>query len=156
MSRGYAAKYERPLDGLLTPDWAAKVTALFGQPPSGDAIIEALPADPRSLFSAEFLAALDNDRPHWLLTALAERDQTNWTPRTPVRMYFGSADLDVVPEEALRAARTMHGRGADVEAVDVGAVGHDASMLAAAPKILAWLQALEAEAGAPVKTPPNR
>ncbi|MCC7268068.1 MAG: alpha/beta hydrolase [Caulobacteraceae bacterium] len=153
MSRGYAAKYRRPLDGLLTPAWAAKVETLFGQPHSGDAIIKALPADPRALFGAEFLDAFDNDRPHWLLTALAQRDQTNWTPRTPVRMYFGSADPDVVPEEAVRAARTMQARGADVRAIDVGAVGHDASMLAAAPKILAWLRALEAEASAPAAAP---
>ncbi len=37
----------------------------------------------------------------------------------------------------------MRARGADVTAVDVGPVGHDASMLAAAPRILAWLNELD-------------
>jgi hypothetical protein len=37
----------------------------------------------------------------------------------------------------------MRARGADVIAIDVGAVGHEASMLAAAPLILKWLQELE-------------
>lgn len=65
------------------------------------------------------------------------------TPRASLRLYYGSQDLDVVPEEALAAARSMRARGVDVQAIDVGAVGHDASMLAAAPLILAWLRELE-------------
>ena len=51
-----------------------------------------------------------------------------------------------MPEEALAASRSMRARGVDVEAIDVGAVGHDDSMLAAAPLILAWLRELDADA----------
>ncbi|WP_293676597.1 lipase family protein [uncultured Phenylobacterium sp.] len=65
------------------------------------------------------------------------------TPRAPVRLYYGAKDTDVVPEEARAAERAMRARGADVTAVDVGPVGHDASMLAAAPRILAWLNELD-------------
>jgi hypothetical protein len=38
----------------------------------------------------------------------------------------------------------MRERGADAAATDVGPLGHDASMLAAAPLILTWLNDLEA------------
>jgi hypothetical protein len=51
--------------------------------------------------------------------------------------------MDVVPEEALAAARAMRARNADVTAIDVGPVAHDPSMLAAAPLILAWLRELD-------------
>jgi len=37
----------------------------------------------------------------------------------------------------------MRARGGDVTAIDVGPKGHDASMLAAAPLILAWLRELD-------------
>ena len=59
----------------------------------------------------------------------------------------------MVPQEALGAAPAMRARGADVVAVDVGRVGHDASMLAAAPRILAWLGELEAQAVAKAPRP---
>ena len=41
-------------------------------------------------------------------------------------------------------ARRMTAAGADARAIDVGAVGHDLSVLEAAPKILEWLEALSA------------
>ena len=69
---------------------------------------------------------------------------TDLTPRAPVRFYYGSQDLDVIPREALVGAEQMRARGADARAVDVGPLGHDASMLAAAPLIFAWLGELEA------------
>ena len=80
---------------------------------------------------------------HWYLDTFAANSLTDVTPRAPVRLYYGSEDKDVVPQEALGAAKAMAARGGDVRAVDVGPVGHDASMLAAAPSILAWLAELE-------------
>jgi hypothetical protein len=66
------------------------------------------------------------------------------TPHSPVRFYYGSADLEVSPQESLSAARLMSQRGADASSTNVGPAGHDASMLQAAPLILAWLGELEA------------
>jgi hypothetical protein len=67
-------------------------------------------------------------------------------PRSPVRFYFGSEDVEVTPEESLNAARVMSQRGADVRAINVGPLGHDPSMLSAAPLILTWLGELDAAA----------
>ena len=78
------------------------------------------------------------------MSAFTANSLVDVTPRAPLRLYFGSKDQDVVPEEARDAAREMRARGADVTAIDVGPVGHDPSMLAAAPLILAWLRELEA------------
>jgi len=140
---GQAARYGRPLDSVLTSEHAALVARLFaGAKPKE--IVDALPPDPRRMFSPGFLQAFDHDEPHWFLESFAANSLIGVTPRAPVRLYYGSQDRDVVPEEALAASRAMRGRGADVVAVDVGPVGHDASMLAAAPRIRAWLGELEA------------
>lgn len=142
---GYADHYGRPLASVLTPAYAERVERLFdGAPPKQ--IMAELPEDPRAMFDPALLQAFDHDRPHWFLDALAANSPTGLTPRAPVRLYYGSADLDVVPEESLAAARALRSRGADARAIDVGPVGHDPSMLAAAPLILAWLDELDAAA----------
>ncbi len=139
---GQAAYYGHSLDSVLTPEYASTVERLFaGAEP--DEILSTLPQDPRRMFNASFLDAFDRDAAHWYLESFAANSLVDVTPRAPVRLYYGSQDLDVVPEEALAAARSMRARHVDVEAIDVGAVGHDASMLAAAPLILAWLRELD-------------
>jgi hypothetical protein len=61
-----------------------------------------------------------------------------------VRAYYGEADADVSPEEARRFAEGSRARGADVEAVCVGALDHEGSLLAAAPTLRAWFDGLAA------------
>ena len=139
---GQAAYYGHSLDSVLTPAYATTVERLFaGAGPKE--ILSTLPQDPRSMFNAPFLDAFDRDEAHWYLESFARNSLVDVTPRAPVRLYYGSKDLDVVPEEALAASRSMRARNVDVEAIDVGAAGHDASMLAAAPLILAWLRELD-------------
>jgi hypothetical protein len=140
---GQSAWYGRRLDSALRPEQAATVERLFNGA-SPREIIAGLPADPRALFTDDFLAAADGDGAHWLLDRFTEHSVVDVTPRAPVRMYYGSEDKDVVPAESIAAAHAMRARGADVTAVNVGPVGHDPSMLAAAPLILAWLRDLEA------------
>jgi pimeloyl-ACP methyl ester carboxylesterase len=123
---GQAAYYSQPLDSVLTPEYAAVVERVFaGAKPQE--IVSSLPTDPRRMFNS----------------------LVDVTPRAPVRLYYGSKDLDVTPEEALAAARSMRARNVDVAAIDVGPVGHDPSMLAAAPLILAWLRELDTAATVP-------
>ena len=142
---GQAAYYGHSLDSVLTPEYAATVERLFaGAGPKE--ILSTLPQDPRSMFNPAFLDAFDRDEAHWYLDSFAANSLVDVTPRAPVRLYYGSKDLDVVPEEALAASRSMRARAPMSRAIDVGAVGHDPSMLAAAPLILAWLRELDAAA----------
>ena len=144
---GQSSYYGHRLDSVLTPHYAAEAERLFaGAKPKE--ILKGLPSDPRAMFTPAFLDAFDHDRPHWYLDAFAANSLVGITPAAPVRLYYGAKDTDVPPLEAVTTARVMRGRGADVTAIDVGPVGHDASMLAAAPLILAWLRELEARAAA--------
>jgi pimeloyl-ACP methyl ester carboxylesterase len=142
VARSYSAYYHHPLDSLMTPDYAALVERVFasGEPQE---ILKALPLEPRRMFNQEFLDAFDQNQSHWFLQAVAANSLVQSAPLAPVRLYYGSSDQEVTPKESLSAASAMHSRGARVTSVDVGAIGHDASMLAAAPAILAWLRELE-------------
>jgi pimeloyl-ACP methyl ester carboxylesterase len=142
---GQSAHYGHPLDSVLTTEHAAMVERLFaGATPKE--ILRTLPQDPRQMFNRAFLDAYDRDESHWYLDAFAANGLMNVTPRAPVRLYYGSKDSDVSREEALSAARAMRAHGADVTAIDVGPIGHDASMLTAAPLVLEWLRQLDADA----------
>jgi pimeloyl-ACP methyl ester carboxylesterase len=142
----HAHHYGHPLDTALTADYAVLVEELYGSPHEPDEIMAALPEKPRDMFTADFLAAFDNHGSHWLLDTIDAAGLTGWTPKAPIRLYYGTEDKDVVPEEATRAEADYRSRGADVEAVNVGAVDHGESMLRAAPLIFAWLQELEEKA----------
>jgi predicted esterase len=148
----HADHYGRPLDSVLTPGHAALVERLFAGA-SPKEIVESLPTDPRALFNQDFHAAYARGGGHWFLDTIAANSLVSAAPRTPVRLYYGAADRDVLPQEALDAAQTMSAKGARATAIDVGPVGHDASMLAAAPLVLAWLDELHAAASGPAPAP---
>ena len=139
---GQSQYYGHPLSTVLTPAYAQVVEHLFeGATPQE--ILSALPAEPRQIFSKSFLDAYDHGGSHWFLETLAANSPVDLAPRSPVRFYYGSADTEVSPEESLRAVRAMTRQGSDASGTNLGPVGHDASMLEAAPLILAWLGALE-------------
>ena len=144
MARGYAARYDQPLESVLTPASAALCRTLYDQPHKPDAIMAALPRAPRAMFTEAFLEAFDHDRPHWLLQALAANETSHFTPRAPVRLYYGRSDIDVEPAEALTTARMLTDQGGQATAHDVGPFGHNESILHAAPLALAWLKGLQA------------
>lgn len=143
---GYAHYYDEPLESALTPHYAARAATLFATPHKAEDVMAALPDDPRAMFTRAFLDAFDANGDHWLLTRMSENGVRDFTPRAPVRLYYGEDDVDVVPAETLEAQRLYTARGADVRAVSVGAKAHDPSMLTAAPAIQAWLSELEAAA----------
>jgi pimeloyl-ACP methyl ester carboxylesterase len=142
----YADRYVQPLGSVLTPEYAATVGRLFSGGATPDEIVKGLPADPRRMFNQAFLDAFDHGGPHWFLDAIAANSLIDVSTHARLRLYYGSKDMDVTPEESRIAAQTMRARGADVIALDVGPIGHDDSMLAAAPLILKWLGELDAAA----------
>jgi pimeloyl-ACP methyl ester carboxylesterase len=138
----YARVYDMPLDTVVREPFPRTAPPLFDGAHDGAAIVTALPADPRELLTPVLLAAEESGGDHWFLTRLAENSLLDWTPKAPVRLYYGERDVDVSPEEAISFARRTSARGADVAAESVGDLDHDASILAAAPKVRAWFDSL--------------
>jgi pimeloyl-ACP methyl ester carboxylesterase len=143
LANSYAHVYGQPLSTILTPPFSEVVPVLFDGDHTTEVISAALPNDPRELFNAEFLAAYDQGKSHWLLDALSENDVYDWTPTAPVRIYYGDDDREVLPEEARRAESAMKQRGADVRAISVGPCGHDASVFRAVPQAIRWFSDLD-------------
>jgi hypothetical protein len=142
LANSYAHVYGRPLNSILISQYAEQVPVLFDGDHTTEEISAALPKNPRGLFAPDFLAAYDNGKPHWFLDALAENDVYDWTPVAPIRIYYGDNDVDVLPEEARRAAAAMTQRDADVRAISVGPCTHDASVLRAVPQAVHWFTEL--------------
>lgn len=135
---GLAAAEERPLDETLREPWASRVPGLL------DGTLDAndLPRNPRELFTEAFLAAHDAGEKTWLHAALAANSTHDFAPQAPLRVYYGSADRTVTPEDALRAVTAMHVAGGEVERIEVGPYDHRDATLEAVPLIRAWFDAL--------------
>ena len=142
MLSAYSDAYREPLASALREHYASIVPGLFDGAHDGEAIFAALPAQPREMFNDDFLASYEQGDHNWLRERLAENSLFEWSPRAPIRLYFGSRHGDVSPAEARLESERLRARGGDVTIVDVGDVDHEGSVLAAAPLLLAWFDAL--------------
>lgn len=147
MALGYSHVYGQPIASLLREPYNETIPVLFDGVHDSSEIDAGLPAKPRDMFAPTFLADFDAGRPTWLLSALAENETFQWTPKAPVRLYYGENDVDVSPREAEHAYAELSGRGADVKLISVGPYAHDQSILHAAPKVRAWFDELSGPAG---------
>ena len=112
-----------PYDAL-----AAKLQATGVAYLSLQAQLAPIPAD--NLQPALVAAVLENPQ-HPVSVALRENSVFDWRPAAPVRLYYGSADQDVDPQNAHTAAARMTQLGADVEAVDLGELDHGGALVPA-------------------------
>jgi hypothetical protein len=84
--------------------------------------LAALPSHPRDVLRADVVQAMLASRDHPVWLAARDNNAYDWTPRAPLRMYYGGADRDVYPQNALTAESKMRANGApNVAAVNVGA-----------------------------------
>ena len=147
MVGAYADIYGEVLASALREPYASTVPDLFDGTHDGDTIIAALPTNPREMFRDEFLQTYERGEPNWLRERLIENGLYEWSPRAPIRLYFGSLDSDVSPREAEVEARRLRERGGNVTTVDVGAVDHEGSVLQAVPILLTWFDELTRPTG---------
>ncbi|MBL0938309.1 MAG: hypothetical protein IBJ03_05415, partial [Gemmatimonadaceae bacterium] len=86
-----------------------------------DAQLATLPRTPRDLLNLTFAAKISLDKNDLFWQALIDNDTYDWKPNAAVRLYYGGADIDVPPQNALTAQGIMRARGAtNVSAVNVG------------------------------------
>lgn len=140
----YADYYHQPLDSVLTPESARHVQSLFDdRNATTRGIGRSLTQTVAEMLSPSFKRAAETGGSHWLIDALAQNSFDDWTPRAPIRFYYGAADTEVAPQESISAAETMAARGATTEAISVGDIGHEPSLFASVPLIVTWLDSLE-------------
>ena len=144
-AQSWATYYGHSLETLLTESGKARVSqALDGS--HGADVLELLPRNPREMFRADFLHAQAAGGQHWFLDAAQANEARDWTPRAPLRAYFGTRDVDVTPQESLSFAKASRHRGGNVEALDLGPFDHGESPLRAVPLIRKWFDQLTSAA----------
>jgi hypothetical protein len=142
MVNSYANVYGEALDTALQEPYASLVPTLFDGAHDGDSIMAALPRNPRQMFRDDFLRAYEDGESNWLRERLISNSLYDWSPHAPIRLYFGSLDVDVSPREAEFEAARLKERGADVTTVDVGPFDHEGSVLQSALMLLVWFDEL--------------
>jgi hypothetical protein len=147
IAHSYAHAYGQPLESLLTDDAAALVTELFDGLHTADDIVARLPSTPRQMFRDEWVQDYLAGGSSWFRSALEENEAVEWAPRAPLRLYYGDADVDVHPDDALLGARAMSQRGGNVEAVAVGEFDHASVVYHAVPLVQEWFSHFRAESG---------
>jgi pimeloyl-ACP methyl ester carboxylesterase len=142
LAYAYATVYQHPLASVVQTSYATRIPALFDGTHETDQVIAALPRQPRDLFTPTFLAQYANGTGNWFLQALAENQVDAWSPKAPVRLYYGDADVDVTPQTAIFAASHMQGLHGNVQAIALGHYDHFGSINQAISQIRAWFDAL--------------
>lgn len=142
ITRGYAALYGHPLDGLLNERYARRVHELLDGTHDDDAITAGLPRRPRDMFEPAFLDAFDAGQETWFVNALAANEAFRWAPRAPLRLYYGESDIDVAPHDTIATAAAMRQIGGNAVAISVGDYDHIGAVLAAFGRIRAWFDEL--------------
>ena len=140
-AQSWATYYGHPLETLLTAP-ATKLVALALDGAHGADVLKLLPRNPREMFRTDFLQTQAIDGKHWFLDAARANEVLDWSPKAPMRAYFGTRDVDVSPQESLALAEAGRKRRGSVEALPVGPYEHGESALHAVPLIRRWFDQL--------------
>ena len=141
LALSYSTYYGRPLESLLNPVSANRARTLFDGD-HAEQIYGHMPANPREMFTPEFLAAFDHKEPHWFMEALRANEAYAWAPKAPFRAYYGDKDVDVSPDDAKFFVREAVRLGGNAQAISVGPYDHLASVFRAVPKVRRWFDDL--------------
>jgi len=138
IAHSYSRAYNQPLESLLTDDAAALVKELFDGLHAADDIAKQLPPLPLPMFRESWVQGYRAGESSWFRDALEENEAVKWAPRAPLRLYYGEADVDVHPNDALLGAEKIRERGGNVEVVPVGQFDHASVVYYAVPLVQEW------------------
>ncbi|MCG8415643.1 MAG: hypothetical protein MI746_15615, partial [Pseudomonadales bacterium] len=133
MINSYARIYSEDIGSLAQEPYATQIPVLFDGLHSGDEVVAALPEQPRDLFHPQVWDDFEQGNFRWLGDRLRENSTHQFVPDTPIRLYYGSEDLDVSPQEATDQIQRWQAAGLSMQAVDVGPFDHNESVIEAAP-----------------------
>jgi hypothetical protein len=135
------------LCNLLKPPYDAVGQRLMTRGMTQAEANRAVPRFPRDALQADVLASVLNDPDAPLSRALRANDTYDWRPETPMRLYYGSNDLDIPPQNATIAEARMRELGApDVQAVNLGPLDHGTAQVPAVIAARQWFDTFPAPA----------
>jgi hypothetical protein len=138
IAHSYSRADDQPLESLMTDDSADLVRELFDGLHTAEEIVSRLPPLPMSMFRESWVQGFRSGETSWFLDALHQNEAVRWAPRAPLRLYYGRADVDVHPDDAVLGAQQLRERGGNVEAIAVGDFDHASVVFHAVPLLQEW------------------
>lgn len=143
MLGSFARIYSHDLTEVFKPVYATLIPNLFNGELNSSDIARSLPRDPKLLFNEDYLQAHEQGNLGWPGRRMAENDLDAWMPKTPLRLYYGTSDVDVSHTEAVNRAKIWQQAGANVQAINVGHLDHNESAVESALRIQKWFASFE-------------
>ncbi|KAA6432275.1 alpha/beta hydrolase [Rufibacter glacialis] len=133
--------WNRPLTDFFQQPYATRIQELIDGTRTSSSINSALAKDPEKLFNTTFLAALRGNGEQALKAALKKNSLKNWVPKSPTRLYHGTADI-MVPfftsqstYEAMKAANAPN-----LKFVSIPGGGHGSSLEPMIKDLIPWME----------------
>lgn len=135
--------WNRPLAEFFQEPYASKLPQLFNGSNGGSAINRELTTDPQKLFIPAFYSNLqDTGKELALKQALQENSFNDWYPKSPTRLYHGTAD-NIVPHENSRLTYDrFKAQGApQTELISIEGGTHSSSFVPMLQSLVPWIKA---------------
>lgn len=145
--RGYESTYNwnRPFTDFFQQPYAGKIPALLNGTKSGDEIDAELNSSPAALFNPVFYANLLNPTGETALKQqLAANSFLNWVPKSPTRLYHGTADVTVNYQTSVTTFNKFKAAGAtNVQFIPIQGGTHATSVQPMIQDALPWILSLD-------------
>jgi hypothetical protein len=145
--KGYNDTYNwnRPYNSFFQQPYASQIPALLDGTKGREEIDAVLPKVPAQLFTPEFYMGLkDPNKELTLKTQVAANSFLTWAPKSPTRLYHGTADEAVFFESSVATYARFRALGApSVEFFPIPFGTHGTSIIPMMSNALPWFQSLD-------------
>ncbi|WP_205502013.1 alpha/beta fold hydrolase [Rufibacter psychrotolerans] len=141
--QAYNATYNwnRPLTDFFQEPYATRIQELIDGTRTSSSINSALAKDPAKLFNPAFLAGLRGDGEQALKAALKRNSLKNFVPKSPTRLYHGTADIMVPYDNTVSTYNAMKAAGApNLKFVSIPGGGHGSSLEPMIRDLIPWIE----------------
>jgi len=138
--------WNRPLTDFFKETYAAQLPELFNGNNGAGKINNTLAKNPQELFNPTFYANLKKPEGEQALKqALVDNSFLNWVPKSPTRLYHGTADQSVFFQTSQSVYDKFKAAGAtNVELIPIPGGTHSSSLEPMVLSVIPWIQNLNA------------
>ncbi len=138
IANSYAHIYSQDLSSIIKNKYVNLIPGLYDGSKSVDFIEKALPKEPDSLYTQKMIADIKAGNDNWFTVALGQNETYKWKPVSKLRLFYGTKDTDVSPQDAISAFTYMKNSGGNVELINSGDFDHTGSLIHSLPGIQKW------------------
>ena len=137
--------WNRPTTDFYQAPYAAKMASLLDGSKNGSEINNELTTSPTALFTPAFFAALTSATGEPVLKqAIVTNSFAGWYPKSPTRLYHGTADVTVFYQTSVTTFNQFKAAGAtNVEFFPIANGNHGTSIQPMMLDVLPWIKGLD-------------